>query len=516
MNERWPRRSVEFAKKASLSLLKINTTVDRHKLVYRAMSQGEQIEPQNREEVLLPEFIKIANERNLTLENALHPYWSPDKTYDPLEMFGTLVQFADYHDGPLPSTTLPPEKDVTDYINWVMNIERKATLPQQFEKLLDITGNKLMGAANLGLISSRIMARGLETRAYPNIHVGKNEMFAWNDKIAQFEVYGESDGNDGPGDTYYFWTHMCGALYFTTYEGVDKNAYDFLFEHGTEIMRFARKWIAGDLTNSQHQEATLLGRNIGLALAETAQIQSLANQNGRGLGDLSKTLVDYLFTNKEYTSYQNPDQYEEGAMSKLYRRDNLARGVADVIEANSADSKHRKLLDIGAGTGILTLELAKRGFTTTALDLFVEQLGKLQEKAAVANLGKQITTVQADMNESLPFQDNSFDAIISLRVTRYIADFDHWLSEVRRVLEPNGVFVLPTFLVDTVPWKRHSKKGIFQETSVKGMTQRITNAGFEVDRQASKKYEDVVDIDQGKRDVPFYYKPTFIVAKKSV
>lgn len=531
--------SLKFATNASFSLFRNNPEVDIYRPVYDAITSTEPKEPLNREEAILPAFIEIANERNIVMptRDTLRPYWLPDKEYDVVEIFGTLVQHVDYHRSPLPKTTSPPESDVQEYINRILSKEGKVTLLQQLEELLGMTNNNLLHAVNLGFISSRLMARSLDARAYPNIHVGQEEMLTWNDKIAQFETYGESNLSDGPGDTYYFWTHMFGALFYKYYEGMGKRTYDLAFQHGTPMMKFVRKWFAQTPITSDHYEASLLGRNIGLAFAELAEYQEALNNVEyqasldamEGISEVdvasttegvANTAFNYLFRNREHAVYQRPDQYEHEARSRIRRRDNLARGVADIVEATSSESEDKKILEIGAGTEILSLELARRGYEVTALDLYQEPLETLQQKAMTENLTAQVTPIQADMNgiidEGLKkFEDSSFNKVVSLRATRYIEDFEAWLSEVFRVLEPNGVLVLPVFpLMDAVPWKRHSNKKLKQETSVRGMTARVRDAGFVIDEELSRKYEKVVDLDRGQRKVPFYYKPTFIVAKK--
>jgi len=216
----------------------------------------------------------------------------------------------------------------------------------------------------------------------------------------------------------------------------------------------------------------------------------------------------------EFDTYRDPELYDEGAHSSLYKRANLARGVADVVEANLPHGSDTKILDIGAGTGILSLELAKRGCSSvTAFDLFPQPLAKLEEKAAKAGRAEQLTTVQGNMNNGLPFEDDAFGSVVSLRVTRYINNFGGWLRETRRVLEPGGSFVLPVFAVDTLPWKRHSDQGIFQPTTLRRVMGAVVEAGFEIDDEASRKYTEAVDLSLGERDVPFYYKPAFVVAE---
>lgn len=226
-------------------------------------------------------------------------------------------------------------------------------------------------------------------------------------------------------------------------------------------------------------------------------------------------IFDYFIgrNGREFDTYRDPELYDKGAHSRLYRRDNLARGVADVTERHMTHGHKTNILDVGAGTGILSLELAGRNYTITAMDLFASQLDRLRQKAEQQQLTKKIIPVQADMNAGFPFKDDTFGVVVSLRASRYVKNFRSWLDETHRVLEPGGSLVLPVFPVDTVPWKRNSDDGMFQPTSHYGVMHAIIEAGFEIDGPASTRYSRAVDQGFGRRDVPFYYKPTFIVAE---
>lgn len=70
-----------------------------------------------------------------------------------------------------------------------------------------------------------------------------------------------------------------------------------------------------------------------------------------------------------------------------------------------------RILDIGCGPGMQTLELAtiSRGFVA-ALDLHRPFLSNVMDRASAAGLTGQIATVNASMVR-LPFEDASFDLI---------------------------------------------------------------------------------------------------------
>ncbi len=200
------------------------------------------------------------------MEGVQIPYWNKNITYNQINLFGYIIQVADYHSASIPEDVLPPEYDVNRFIEKISNYDDIVTVPKQFEILMDITNNDLLGALHLGFVSTRIMARGLDTRAYPNITVTESDMVIWSKKIAQFEVF-NNHCSDSPGDTYYFWTHMFAAVFYGLNRS-NRRLYKTAFAHGTEIMKFFRKVIADTPITADHIEASYIGRRIGLLIVD--------------------------------------------------------------------------------------------------------------------------------------------------------------------------------------------------------------------------------------------------------
>jgi S-adenosylmethionine-dependent methyltransferase len=73
---------------------------------------------------------------------------------------------------------------------------------------------------------------------------------------------------------------------------------------------------------------------------------------------------------------------------------------------------HGSILEIGAATGRYTLELAKRGYTLTAVDLSAELLEECRQNLVAEGLGRQVRLVVADARNLREVSDTEFDAVL--------------------------------------------------------------------------------------------------------
>ena len=137
------------------------------------------------------------------------------------------------------------------------------------------------------------------------------------------------------------------------------------------------------------------------------------------------------------------DQYQALIAWEDYEG-NIPRAIGEIVNVKDMD-----VLDLGAGTGRLTLLLARRVRSIHAFDASAEMLRVCRERLLATGLSNWQVDV-AD-HRQLPLVDHAADLVVSGWSVSYLAvwdsehgqaEMDTWMREMKRVLRPGGSIIL--------------------------------------------------------------------------
>lgn len=151
-----------------------------------------------------------------------------------------------------------------------------------------------------------------------------------------------------------------------------------------------------------------------------------------------------FFTERNANTYDQIVRYATVGRDRHWKRNILAK-----IQGNT-------VLDLASGTGILSemIKNSSEAVQVLSLDLSFEYV-------KISKNRRRIQSVVNANAEILPFRNRSCDCIVSSYLAKYV-DIDKLVTEISRVITPNGIIVFhdfsyPTNRVIRIGWRMHFK-----------------------------------------------------------
>jgi ubiquinone/menaquinone biosynthesis C-methylase UbiE len=121
--------------------------------------------------------------------------------------------------------------------------------------------------------------------------------------------------------------------------------------------------------------------------------------------------------------------YARNTGRNLSRFTNIARLLNERVRPGGA------ILEVAPGPGYLAVELAKRGYAVTALDISSSFVKIARDNAAAAGVTVDVRQGNAS---AIPLSDSAFDAVVCVAAFKNFTDPLGAINEMHRVLRPGG------------------------------------------------------------------------------
>jgi ubiquinone/menaquinone biosynthesis C-methylase UbiE len=130
------------------------------------------------------------------------------------------------------------------------------------------------------------------------------------------------------------------------------------------------------------------------------------------------------------------DAWEQVARSDAFMR------LRDVLMEVAAPRRGDTVLDLGSGTGLLTLAAARKACRVIALDASAEMLARTSRNVGAEGM-EDVELIHGDMRR-IPLPDESVDLVVSSYAFHHLGDDGKELAaaEALRVLRPGGRMVV--------------------------------------------------------------------------
>ena len=142
--------------------------------------------------------------------------------------------------------------------------------------------------------------------------------------------------------------------------------------------------------------------------------------------------------NQRIKNYWDERSEDFSRARRLELESDNAAAWEKIFKKNLPADRKLKILDVGTGAGFFAAILSKLGHKVVGIDMSTKMLGEAEKNFHTLNLSAEFKTMNA---QSLDFDDETFDAIVTRNLTWTLPDVKTAYREWFRVLKVGGVLM---------------------------------------------------------------------------
>lgn len=178
-------------------------------------------------------------------------------------------------------------------------------------------------------------------------------------------------------------------------------------------------------------------------------------------------------------------------MIPAYHKGRLVYGEHIVrYKSTEAIVKDKVVLDIAAGSGYGTAVIGESAKKVYGVDVDKDAITYAQKNYS----SKTVEFIKGN-GKDIPLDTDTVDVVVSFETIEHIEDYKHFMSEVRRVLKDDGIFVLSTPNDVEFPEGAHFHIHEFERAELKALAKEYFQYSKEY-FQATWKYNALLDEEQ--------------------
>lgn len=206
-----------------------------------------------------------------------------------------------------------------------------------------------------------------------------------------------------------------------------------------------------------------------------------ARKIGREWRFSRQALLDWM-TEGHSQQYANAENQVKDYFNKVAPQYNEQRSIVygnalrEIIFSEVEIKDDSIVADIGAGTGYLAIELAKKARHVIAVDNSPQMLSVAANEAARADLAN-IEFLEGNAEE-LPVKPKFVDYVFANMLLHHVNDPLQVLKEMNRILKPGGKIVVTDIEEHEHIWLRQEKSDLWMGFSKEELAEWLKEAGF--------------------------------------